>query len=131
MSPVDISRRFVERINAHDLDGMVALSAPDHQLIDSMGAELHGRDPVREGWRQYFMMVPDYHVEVARSFSEGPEVILLGVARGTYSADGTLQASNTWSTPAAWRALIRDGLVAEWQIYADNEPLRRIARAPA
>jgi ketosteroid isomerase-like protein len=131
MLPVEVSSRFIERINTHDLDGMAALIASDHRLIDSMGAELHGRDRVREGWRQYFVMVPDYSVEVVRSFSDGAEVVLLGVARGTYTADGTLHPTNAWSTPAAWRALIRDGLVAEWQIYADNEPIRRIARASA
>ena len=132
MLPVEIARHFVEGINAHDLDAMAAVLAPDHRLIDSMGAELHGRDRVREGWEQYFMLVPDYRVEVTRSFSDGPEVILIGVAHGTYSPDGTLQPSNAWSTPAAWRALIRDGLVAEWQIYADNEPIRRcIARESA
>ena len=125
MLPVEVSRSFVERINAHDLDGMVALLASDHRLIDSMGAELHGRDGVREGWRQYFVMVPDYTVDVARSFSDGPEVVLLGNARGTYTADGTLQAGNAWSTPVACRALIRDGLVAEWQVYSDNEPIRQ------
>src|SRR5262245_13844418 len=110
MLPIEISRRFVEHINAHDLDGMVALLAPDHRLIDSLGAELHGRDRLREGWRQYFAMVPDYHIEISRSFSDGAEVVLLGIARGTYTADGTLQSSNAWSTPAACRALIRDGL---------------------
>jgi hypothetical protein len=29
-------------------------------------------------------------------------------------------------TPAAFRALIEDGKVAEWRVYADNEPLRRL-----
>jgi hypothetical protein len=29
MSPVEICRTFVERINAHDLDGLAAQLAPD------------------------------------------------------------------------------------------------------
>jgi hypothetical protein len=69
--------------------------------------------------------VPDYRIDVDRVLVDGPHVVLLGVAHGTYSADGTLQAENAWSTPAALRALIHDGLVAEWQVYADNEPIRR------
>ena len=125
MSPLEIARRFIGLINAHDVDGMMTHLAPDHRFVDSLGAEFRGRDSVREGWRQYFRMVPDYRVEVTRSFSDGPEVILLGVAFGTYTDDGNLEARNAWSTPAVWRALIREGLVAEWQVYADNEPIRR------
>ena len=76
-------------------------------------------------WRQYFRMVPDYRVEVVRAFVDGPDVMLVGAARGTYTVDGQLDPSNLWSTPAAWRARIHNGLVAEWQVYADNEPIRR------
>ena len=32
-------------------------------------------------------------------------------------------------TPAALRALVRDGRIAEWQVYADNEPIREQMRA--
>jgi len=133
MSAVEICRRFVERINAHDLDGLAAQLAPDHRFIDSVGGELVGRDKVAEGWRLYLAMVPDYRVDVARSFCDGSDVVLIGAARGTYTADGSLEPSNAWSTPAAWRARIRDGLVAEWQVYADNEPRRcmRASSAPA
>ena len=27
--------------------------------------------------------------------------------------------------------LVRDGLIAEWQVYADNEPIRQRMRTPA
>jgi hypothetical protein len=39
-----------------------------------------------------------------------------------------LRPENHWTTPAAWRASIRDGLIAEWRVYADNEPIRQIMR---
>jgi len=35
------------------------------------------------------------------------------------------------STPAALRALMRGTLVAEWQVYADNEPIRRCMQRAA
>jgi hypothetical protein len=34
-----------------------------------------------------------------------------------------------WSCPAACRARIDGPLVAEWQVYADNEPLRQVMKA--
>jgi limonene-1,2-epoxide hydrolase len=55
-------------------------------------------------------------------------VVMLGKARGTYSTDGTLKAENRWETPAAWRAVVEGGLVAEWRVYADNEPMRELMR---
>jgi hypothetical protein len=75
------------------------------------------------------LMAPDYRIGVERVLAEGPRVVLLGVARGTYTSDGTLRARNGWSTPVALRALLRGTLVAEWQVYADNEPIRRCMAA--
>ncbi len=132
MSPVEAVTRFVARINAHDLEGIVALLTPDHRFIDSLGTQARGRDTLREGWRQYFRMVPDYRIDVERTFVDGETVILVGVARGTYTADGELREANAWTTPAAWRASLRGELIAEWQVYADNEPIRQcMARASA
>ncbi len=42
--------------------------------------------------------------------------------------DGTSKAANRWQTPAAVRARVQDGKVAERRIYADNEPVRKLMR---
>jgi hypothetical protein len=81
---------------------------------------------MKAGWEGYFRMVPDYTIVIDESFVDGAVVVMLGTAQGTYSADGVLRPENNWSTPASWRALIRGSLVAEWRIYADNEPIRQI-----
>jgi ketosteroid isomerase-like protein len=131
MTPLETVQRFVNCINARDFVGLTAMMTPDHQFVDSLGNVVTGRESMREGWRQYFRMVPDYHIDVTRSFGDGPEVVLLGSARGTYSRDGRLDAADAWQTPAAWHAIVRDGLVAKWQVFADNEPIReRMRRAP-
>jgi hypothetical protein len=49
---------------------------------------------------------------------------MLGVAEGTYAPNGKLTQENRWKTPAVFRALVDSGLVAEWRVYADNEPIR-------
>ncbi len=132
MNPLDVALAFVARINAHDVPGLAALMTADHRFVDSLGAMTVGRDKMTKGWTAYFQMVPDYHIDIGRSFADGGEVILLGTARGTFSRDGSLDPVNEWQTPAAWRALARGGSIAEWQVYADNEPIRqRMAKAPA
>ncbi len=132
MTSLETVQRFVDRINARDVAGLTALMSLDHRFVDSLGSVTVGRETMREGWRRYFQMVPDYRIDITRSFAEGDEVALLGSAGGTYSRDGRVHPTDRWQTPAAWRVVVREGLVAEWQVYADNEPMRqRMARASA
>jgi ketosteroid isomerase-like protein len=130
MSPAETVQRFIDRINARDVEGLSVLLTTDHRFIDSLGSVVVGRETMREGWRQYFKMVPDYHIEITRSFTDGGEVALLGSAGGTYARGKELKPADAWQTPAAWRAVVRDGLIAEWQVYADNEPIRERMRKP-
>ena len=44
------------------------------------------------------------------------------------TADGAPKVENRWKTPVALRAAVEDGLIAEWQVYADNEPIREKMR---
>ena len=33
---------------------------------------------------------------------------------------------NFWEVPASWLAVVQGGLLAEWRVYADNQPLRKL-----
>jgi hypothetical protein len=80
-----VALRFVAETNAKNIDGITALMASDHRFVDSGGDAHDGVDVMREGWRQYFRMVPDYLIEIDEPYSEGPIVVMLGAARGTCS----------------------------------------------
>jgi hypothetical protein len=73
-------------------------------------------------------MVPDYVIEVRETLVDGRVVLATGIAQGTYSPDGQLNPDDAWSTPTAWQAVVEDGRLATWQVFADNEPLRAILR---
>ncbi len=120
--------QFVACINRQDVEGLCRLMTANHLFVDSLGIEVRGRDAMREGWRAYFAMVPDYHITVTDHMESGSVVALLGRAGGTYSSDGRMLTQNRWETPAAWKAVVRGGLIAEWRVYADNEPMRRLMR---
>jgi len=125
----EVVEKFVDRINAHDVDGLVALMSADHVFIDSLGNKF-ARPAIETGWRQYFATVPDYWVRVDRVVTDEPALILFGAAGGTYVVDGgAIRPENKWETPAVWRAVIRNGKVSEWRIFADNEPIRAKMRA--
>jgi ketosteroid isomerase-like protein len=128
-SPVDVALAFVARINAHDIDGLVGLMTPDHIFIDALGTTARGAERMRAAWKTYLAWFPDYAVEVTEQFSHGDIVALFGKARGTYAVEGNLRRENFWEIPAAWRALIKNGRVAEWQVYCDNDPARKVMAA--
>lgn len=119
---------FAQAINERNSEALAALMTEDHAFVDGLGARIEGRQRVRAAFEAYFRMVPDYTIAIDETFSEGSIVVLVGSAEGTYSTDGMLRPENHWTTPAAWRASIRDGLIAEWRVYADNEPIRQIMR---
>ena len=132
MSLQEVAEQFVAAINAHDVEGIASLMTSDHRFIDSLGAVVEGRDAMREGWKFYFTMVPDYKLNIQRCFiaqDDKAEAVLVAVASGSYWSKGIKRPNSSWSTPVALRAVIRDGQIAEWQVYADNEPIREQMRA--
>jgi limonene-1,2-epoxide hydrolase len=140
---IEVARQFVEAINRQDVNALAELMTPDHRFTDSLGNTARGRESMREGWKLYFQMVPDYRLQIDETYVNDSAVVMLGIAGGTYShgfesvratgmpivlPDGTTKRTNTWQTPAAVRARIEDGKVAEWRIFADNEPIRKLMR---
>jgi ketosteroid isomerase-like protein len=98
----------------------------DHRFIDALGSIVQGREQMRKGWIGYFGMVPDYRIACEEIIERGDIVAAFGTAGGTYSPDGSMMDENRWEVPAAWRARVVDGLVSEWRVYADNEPIRQL-----
>ncbi len=125
-----VAEAFVRAINRQDADAIADLMTEQHRFIDSMGKASEGRETMRQGWIKYFQMVPDYTVAVEETLCDGPVVVMLGVAEGTYAPHGQQKPENHWTTPTVFRAFIEDGKVAEWRVYCDNEPIRqRMAKA--
>lgn len=128
-SAVETVTAFVAKINAHDVNGLVQLMTPDHVFIDALGAKFEGAENLRHGWTGYYAWFPDYAIEVTEVFDKAEVVALFGEARGTYAVAGKLPQENRWKFPAAWKAIVKDGRVAEWRVYGDNEPARKIIAA--
>ena len=125
-SPKFVAGAFVEAINRRDANEIAQLMTEDHVFIDSMGSKVQGRLKMMEGWQGYFRMVPDYSITVEETFGDGDVVVMLGTAQGTYFTSSGLLPENRWATPGAWRVLVRGSQVAEWRVFADNEPIRLI-----
>jgi hypothetical protein len=116
LTPSDTFRGFIAAINGHDVPALVALMTPGHVFVDSLGSRVSGSATMEKGWRGYFAMCPDYRIRIDHVAAIDSIVLAAGEVDGTI--DGT-----PWHTPAAWRSVIRDGLVAEFQVFADNKPV--------
>ncbi|MGB2603590.1 MAG: nuclear transport factor 2 family protein [Candidatus Sulfotelmatobacter sp.] len=127
---VDVVLQFEQVINSHNPGAVVALLTPDSVFVDSLGSRVQGVEKLRAAWEGYFKMVPDYSISHDEIFEHGNTIAMFGSARGTFSQDGQLRKENFWTTPAAWRAVVRDGKIASWQVFTDNEPIRAIMRRP-
>lgn len=127
-NPVQVVLKFEELINGRNADTIAAFMAADGEFIDSLGNRIQGTEKLRSAWAGYFKMVPDYSISHSEIFADGNSVALFGSAQGTFAKDGRMDKQNYWKTPAAWRAVVKDGRISTWQVYADNEPIRAIMR---
>ena len=50
-STLEVALAFVERIKAQDVEGLCALMTEDHRFVDSLGAEVVGRERMRQARR--------------------------------------------------------------------------------
>ena len=122
MAPInsfEILKQWMAAINGHDVRALKALMSPDHVFVDSLGNRADGAESMEAGWRGYFAMCPDYWIRRDQAMAEGEAMLAVGEAGGTIDGE-------SWRTPAAWKAVIRDGKVVEWRVFADNKPVYEI-----
>jgi len=117
---------FLEAINSREVAKLCALMTEDHQFVDGLGNVIKGRESMRKGWTGYFQLFPDYRVSHVEILARGELVAVFGSAEGTYAPKGQLEKENYWTAPAAWMAIVKDGLIQEWRVYADNQAARKI-----
>jgi len=116
---ISVFKTFVKAINQADLLELEALMTEDHTFIDSSGTKETGRQKMIKGWRSYFKMFPDCKIEIEDIIQENEIVGAFGTASGTYNGKRGLVPENIIKMPAAWRAVIKEGKVKNWQVYAD------------
>jgi ketosteroid isomerase-like protein len=123
MNSLEIALAFLKAINRHDADELAESMTEDHIFIDSLGRTQRGRETMRAAWLGYFVLCPDYRVSHEDIFHDGNKVVAFGSAGGTIRMYGELLPENQWQVPAAWRIVVQDGLIREFQVYADNKPV--------
>jgi hypothetical protein len=118
--PMQTVVEFIKRINAGNVDKLCELMTEDHVFQDALGKRFIGRETLRGGWKMYYEMVSDYKIRGEQFFVDKNMVAVFGTASGTSKRDGKFSSEGFWDIPAAWKATVHDGRVAEWCVYAES-----------
>jgi ketosteroid isomerase-like protein len=116
---IAVVRDFIAAINEGNVSQLSSLMTDDHTFVDSGGKVESGCDNMTKGWNEYFRMFPDYRMEVQNILQDGNLVAIFGSASGTYNGKRRLVPENRIEMPAAWRAIVENGKIKVWQVYAD------------
>lgn len=86
-------------------------------------------------WKGYFAWIPDYKIEIETMMEHGDTVTAFGFASGTFNGVPTSDKRNHWRLPASWKAIVANGKIKLWQVYADTkipfEIIERYTQKPA
>lgn len=107
--PLKVPRRFVDCINARDLDELHKLVGESCRFIDTRGAWVEGRDSCIEMLEKFFSIEPDYRMHVTSMGRAGGNVLINGHATARDP-----QFTNT----RLWRARSDGRQLQEWQGYS-------------
>lgn len=122
----EVVRKYIKLINAHDITGLIEMTADDAVFIDSMGINTEGKYEMQKAWDVLLTFFPDYTVKAKEIISKNGMVAVFGTAKGTLATDGKILAENKFEIPASWTAAVEYGKITKWRVYADNQPVRKL-----
>jgi hypothetical protein len=124
----EIVLEFIKQINEQHVEKILELMTDEHSFIDAHGVVIKGKDSLRDAWKGYFEWFPDYKIEVRQIMERENTVGIFGFASGTYRDMRTDYNENYWGIPASWKAIVENGKIKEWQVYADTKIVFDIMR---
>lgn len=116
---INVVKAFIAAINRRNLIEISDLITEDHTFVDSTGRIVSRRKNMTAGWEGYFRMFPDYEIRVENILGDQNRVEVFGSAVGTYNGKRGFIAGNRIEMPAAWKAIVANGKIKRWQVYAD------------
>jgi ketosteroid isomerase-like protein len=121
---IEIVQRLLDAFNRRDAEAILELVDPGAKLVSMIGRLVRDGEPYvgREGLLDYFAdaerLWPGLRVEIGQIQAAGDAVVVLGHVRA-----GT--AAGAQRLPAVWTWRLRDGLVTECVVHADERAARK------
>ena len=123
--------RYNEAWNAHDVDAITAMHAPDMVFENHTAGESAQGDAVREHIASIFETWPDIHFDSLRTYVRGGLVVQEWTATATHA--NTMRRGDLAAEPTGkrveWRGVdvipFEDGLVKRKDVYSDSVSILR------
>jgi ketosteroid isomerase-like protein len=116
---LELTRRWVEAVNAKDLDAFLALMDEEVECVSrivSMEGPLRGHAGARQWWESWFTAFPDYEIQMLEL--EDHEPVVVGSFRAVgHGAESALPLEDVAWNVSEWR----DGKCVWWQVFTDRE----------
>jgi len=119
---------FIRAINGADVEAISFLMTDDHVFVDSQNNKVRGKEAMKQAWVEFDKLFPDYHIEVNETLTKNDIVIVTGLASGTYKKLMDEDRDNSWIVPACFKAIIKNGKIELWQIFADMSKAYEIVK---
>jgi len=125
-TPTQTAKRFYERFDAGDLDGILAVFSPELETTDPGMGTVHGLAPFREYLETLKRAMPDAQAVIEKTFEADDAVIVEGRFVGTFtgplaSPDGDVAPNGaTVDLRFADVSCIRDGKIVSYHTYYDQ-----------
>jgi ketosteroid isomerase-like protein len=117
----NIILEFIDLINKHELEGMSGMLSDDHAFFDAYNNSVAGKENMIASWKVYFDWFPDYTIEVCDIIQGGNCTAVFGFANGTYRNLHNPERTNHFHLPAAWRVIVENDKIKQWQVYSDTK----------
>lgn len=115
-SPRSIVLRFVECVNAGDIDSVDSLTSDDVVFTDIQG-RVHQEHGFMEG---YLLECPTYRTHVRHALQGGNGVAIVGNTTGSH-VPSEIEKHET----LVWTAEVDSGLITKWRIYSSEDYANR------
>ncbi len=121
--------RFIELLNRHQADSLSFILHQDAEFIDTQNRYLKGNERIAKGWKKYWEIFPDYHLEVENIWVESGKIALFAKAKATYKNKQSESNENQWEIPMAIQLQLSDNKIIAWRMYGDTKIIYEIIRS--
>jgi len=109
---------LVEKINKHDVEGVIGLLSPDHRLIDIRGDIESDKSRIENAWKAYLETYPDYQIYIRRIILNDDVVYLMGHTTGSHL--NLPDEEEFHEEGVIWASKVDQGKISLWQLYNDT-----------
>ena len=113
---------FVEKINKHDLKNLIKLMSTDHTLIVFDNNPEKGKNIMKNAWKSYFDICPNYMIYISQYAIKNDTVSFLGRTTGSHRK---ISRIDEFEETLIFTATIKNNRISKWQLLNDTPDNRK------